>query len=140
MTLVCWLTICGLQRWKKDLDPVNKSPHFALLYVRLPRLPLVLWSEPALEKILKPTGTIYKTEINSEVLSKGPLCMEVDISKPLKMEIKYRRDGLIRSCILDYENITNICYSGGSHDHKFDNCILNSKNISSKVEKVQVIL
>lgn len=36
------------------------------------------------------------------------------------------RDGLLNSCLLDYENITDICYECGSQEHKFNTCILNS--------------
>lgn len=43
------------------------------------------------------------------------------------MEIMYRRDGSLHTCLLDYENITNICYGCGSQYHKFDSCVLNSK-------------
>lgn len=52
------------------------------------------------------------------------------------MEIKYKWDD---SCLLDYENITDICYGFGIQDHKFDTCVLNSKNICFIIENVQVV-
>lgn len=55
------------------------------------------------------------------------------------MEIKHRREGVIHTCFLDYENITDICYSCGSQDHKFDSCILISENVAFKRENVQII-
>lgn len=56
-----------------------------------------------------------------ELISKGlfaRVCIAVDLSKPLKMEIKYHRDQVVLYCLLDYENITGICYGYGSQDHK----------------------
>lgn len=61
----------------------------------------------------------------------------MDVSKPLKIKIKYLRDGSLYKCFIDYENITNICYGWGSHNHKFDICSLNSKSVSFKVERLQ---
>lgn len=46
-----------------------------------------------MEKILRLVDKIYKIHSNSEVISKGLLarvCLPVDISKPLKTEIKYK--------------------------------------------------
>lgn len=39
--------------------------------------------------------------------------MEVDISKPLKMDIKYKRNSTVKSVLIDYENLTDICYGCG---------------------------
>lgn len=46
----------------------------------------------------------------SEEVSKGlfaRICIEVDVSKPLKRKLKYFYVGSIHECLLDYENITN---------------------------------
>lgn len=86
-----------------------------------------------LSKILKPIGRLIKLDPTLEEVSKGifvKVCLEVDVSKPLKMKIKYFRDDSIYECFIDYENITNICYRCGSHYHKFDSCYLNSKSVS----------
>lgn len=66
------------------------------------------------------------------------VCIEVDISKPLKMEIKNKRGDNIKSALIDYKNLTNICYGCGQQDHKFENCPLFTKAFSSKIEKRQV--
>lgn len=47
-----------------------------------------------LEKFFKPVREIYKNDVNSEVISTGlftRVCMDVDVGKPLKMEIEYMR-------------------------------------------------
>lgn len=49
----------------------------------------------------------------SEEVSKGlfaRICVEVDVSKPLKRKLKYFYEGSIFECLLDYENITNVCF------------------------------
>lgn len=59
--------------------------------------------------------------------------------EPLKRKIKYIHDGDCYDCLLDFENITSICFGCGSQSHKFDTCMLNSKCISLKLEKFQEI-
>lgn len=96
-----------------------------------------MWNENILSKILKPICHIIKLDPNSKEVSKGlfvGVCLEVDVSKPLKMKIKYFRDDSIYECFFDYQNISNIRYGCGSHYHKFDSCYLNSKSVSFKVE------
>lgn len=65
-----------------------------------------------LTKLLKQIGKFIKIDIDLEEVSKGRFAkvyMEVDISKPLKMEIKYKRNNVFKSALIDYENLTNIC-------------------------------
>lgn len=83
---------------KKDVDPGKERLHSTLLWLWLPRLPLEFWDESALEKVIKPVGKILKIDINSEVITNGLfaiVCTEVDISKPLQIKIKYRRDKVL---------------------------------------------
>lgn len=46
---------------------------------------------------------------------------------------------MLHSCLLDYENTTDVCDGCGSQHHKYDTCILKSKIISFRLENVQVI-
>lgn len=48
------------------------------------------------------------------------------------MEVKYVRNGMINICLIDYENVMNICYGCGTTDHKFDLWKLNTKYVASK--------
>lgn len=96
-----------------------------------------MWNENNLRKILKPIGKLCKVDPNSEELSKGlfaRVCLEVDISKPLKMKIQYSPCGWDYGCLVDYENITTFCYGCGSQNHKFDACSFNSKSMASRIE------
>lgn len=68
----------------------------------------------------------------SEEISKGLFArvfLEVDISKPLKMKIKYIMDDVLIECFVDYVNITNICYGCGCQNHKFNSCFFNTKSV-----------
>lgn len=130
--------IYSLQRTKPNLDPVKENHLSVLLWIRLPRLPLEMWNENILSKILKPIGRLIKLDPNFEEISKGlfvRVCLEVDVSKPLKMNKSFMDDS-IYECFIDYENITNVCYGCGSDYHKFDTCYLNSKSVSFKVERL----
>lgn len=51
------------------------------------------------------------------------------------MEIKYKRGNHIKTTLVDYENLTDICYGCDQQDHKFENCLLFPKSFSIEVEK-----
>lgn len=111
-----------------------------LLWIKLPCRPIEMWNETILRHILQPIGCLYKVELNSKEISKGlftRVCLEVDISNPLKMKIKYIRDDVLYECFLDYDNITNICYGCGSQNHKFDSCSFNTKSVAFHIERLQ---
>lgn len=58
-----------------------------------------VWSEVILTKLLKQVGKVIKIDIDLEEVFKGRfarVCMEVDISKPLKMEIKHKETMLLK--------------------------------------------
>lgn len=121
---------------ESNFGPSQRKPHFVLL-IRLPRLPLEMWNGNILRKILKPVGKLCKLDPNSEELYKAlfaRVCLEVDISKLLKMKIQYIRSGLVYDCLVDYENITTIFYGYGSQNHKFDACSLNSKSMAFELK------
>lgn len=51
-----------------------------------------------MENYFKPVRKIYKIDVNAEVISTGiftRVCMDVDIGKPLKMEIEYMKDCML---------------------------------------------
>lgn len=51
------------------------------------------------------------------------------------MEIKYKKGNHIKTVLVDYENLTDICYGCGQQDHKFENHPLFPKSFSIKAEK-----
>lgn len=55
------------------------------------------------------------------------------------MEITYSRDGVVHSCLLAYENVTDFCYCCGTQDYKFKSCVLKSKKRALKIENVQAV-
>lgn len=80
-----------------------------------------------LRKLLKQIGKVIKIDIDSEEVTKGRFArvyVEVDMSKPLKMELKYKRGNDIKLALIDYENLINVCYGCGQQDHKLENCPL----------------
>lgn len=83
--------IFNLQHWRRDFDPFKESITSAIIWVCLSGLPVKLWCESILKKLLKQIRKVIKIDIDSEEVPKGRfarICMEVDISKALKMEIK----------------------------------------------------
>lgn len=70
-----------------------------------------MWNDRVLRHIHSPTGKLIKVNHISEEVIKGMfarVCIEVDISKPLKRKIKYMHEGFLSECLLDYKNITKI--------------------------------
>lgn len=123
--------IFNLQRWRRNFDPFKESIKFIIIWVCLFGLQVELWDENILRKLLKQIGRVIKIDVDSEEVSKGRfarVCVEVDISKPLKMDIKYKRGNSIKSALIDYENFPDICYGCGQRDHKFENCPLYPKS------------
>lgn len=97
-----------------------------------------LWSEPILKKLLKQIRKLIKIDIDSKEVTKGRLarvCVEVDITKPLNMELKYKRENVIKTARIDHENITDICYGCGHQNHKFENRPLFPKSLSIEKRK-----
>lgn len=79
-------------------SPVKEHITSALLWIRIPRLPSEVWIESVLDKLLRPIGKVYKSDTSSQITSKGLfgwVCIVMDLLKPLKKEIKYRRNGVI---------------------------------------------
>lgn len=96
-----------------------------------------VWTKSALEnRLVNFTSLILLLKLYGLFSS---VCLAVGLTKPLKMEIMYRRDMIVHSCLLVYENIIDISYGCGSQDHRFDSCVLNSEKIAFKIENVQVI-
>lgn len=111
-----------------------------LLWIRFPRLPNEMWNEIVLRHILSLIGKLYKVYHNSEEFSKGlfaRVCVEVDITRSLKRKINYVQEGILYEHLLDYENITSICFGCGSQSYRFNFCTFTSKNVAFKVEKLQ---
>lgn len=100
-------------------------------------LPVELWGESILKKLLKQIGKAIKIDIGSEEVTKGRFArvyVEVDISKPLKVELKYKRGNVTKSAFIDNENSIDICYGNGQQDHKFKNCPLYPKSIKLRLK------
>lgn len=50
----------NLQRWRKDFDPFKESIKSIIVWIRLLGLPLELWGESILTKLLKQIGKCNK--------------------------------------------------------------------------------
>lgn len=80
------------------------------LWVLLPPPSWTIEGEPVQRKLLSLIGRVINVDANIEEVSKrlfARVPLEVDISKPIKMEYKYIHDGLVQNFFIDYKNITN---------------------------------
>lgn len=95
----------NLQRWRRDFDPFKESTKWVGIWVHLPGLPVELWSESIRKKLLKQIERVIKIVIDLEEVSKGhfaKMCVEVDITKPLKLELKYKRGNVTKPALIYY--------------------------------------
>lgn len=82
----------------------KKNRHSFFLWIHLPPLPLKTWNENVLRTILEPVCRLYRDNPFSEELPEGlfaRVSLEVDISTPLKMTVKYIRSGNIYERLID---------------------------------------
>lgn len=79
------------------------------------------WNENIIQKLLKQIEKVVKFYIYSEEIYRGRfarICVEFDITRPLKIELKYTVDNAIK-LLFFIMNITDSCYGYGQQDHKF---------------------
>lgn len=72
-------------------------------------MPIELWNEIILKHIISPIGNLIGKDHKSEEVSKGlfvRICVEVDVSKPLKRKLKYFYEVNIHECLLEYANMS----------------------------------
>lgn len=63
------------------------------------------------------------------------MCVDVEITQPLKVEVNIKEGNGIKSSLFNYENLTDICYGCGQPNHEFENCPLFLKSFSFQIEK-----
>lgn len=121
-------------------DLIPSRGIYICYFVRLLGLSVKLTSENILKKLLK-IGQIIKINVDYDEVPKGPFpqtCVEVVITKPLQMELNYKRGNAINLCLLIMK--FDICHGCGQQDHKFRSFHLFTKSfIYRNGENVQLL-
>ena len=119
--------------WVPEFVPSNSSLCFALLWIRLPQLPIKFWHEDVLSSVLSVAGEFLFADAATMERKRGSFaraCVRVDLSKPLRPGARIRGSRAPFWQQFSYENLDGICASCGSL-HVSGNCLAGQNSSSS---------
>ncbi|KAI9075393.1 hypothetical protein K1719_042643 [Acacia pycnantha] len=121
----------AVQRWSPSFNPYSNEIQKVAVWVRIPTLPLYVYSEECLLEIGNIIGKALKVDVNTlaqcnnrnMMVERGKfdvVSVEVDLNQPLKSRF------VIRSTIytVEYEGLDLICFKCGKYGHSQEKCPL----------------
>ncbi|XP_051122115.1 uncharacterized protein LOC127245329 [Andrographis paniculata] len=100
-----------VMKWSPDFTP-NVEPPLVLVWISLPLLPVQLYHRDAIYTTALAIGTPLKVDTpttNLGRVSNARVCIEIDISKPVKESILPKFKGITISQKIVYENLPKYC-------------------------------
>lgn len=91
----------------------------------VPRLSWEFWDQDSLRELLKPVGTIVRTNQNTLLRLKGKfalVCLNIDITQPFPGSLTLARDGLSMRVPLIYKGLHEVCALCGGESHQLASC------------------
>ncbi|XP_019200283.1 PREDICTED: uncharacterized protein LOC109193913 [Ipomoea nil] len=110
-----------VKEWEPNFDPYCDTTEKLLVWVRFPALPIEYFEEQFLIKIAKRVGRPIITDTTTSLISKGNfarVCLEVDISKPLRSKITLEE----KAWPIEYEGLHLVCFKRGRYGHRLNQC------------------
>lgn len=110
-----------VQAWSPDFDPLRDEIVTTPVWVRLSNIPVNFYHKAILLGIARGLGKPIKvdpTTLNFERARFARVCVEVNLSKPIKGTVMINGD---RYCVA-YEGLSNICSGCGIYGHLIHNC------------------
>ncbi|KAG7547784.1 Ribonuclease H domain [Arabidopsis suecica] len=110
-----------VQAWSPDFDPLRDEIVTTPVWVRLSNLPVNFYHKAILLGIARGLGKPIKvdvTTLNFERARFARVCVEVDMSKPLKGTVMVNGERYF----VAYEGLSNICSGCGIYGHLVHNC------------------
>ncbi|CAN1147616.1 hypothetical protein LINPERHAP2_LOCUS15971, partial [Linum perenne] len=102
--------------WQEGFDPCADTLSHTLVWVRLPGLPLELFTETFLRRINEKIGTLVRIDSTTLAMERGNyarICVYVDLSKQLLSEYKLLHT--VRR--IEYEGLHMVCFKCGIYGH-----------------------
>lgn len=123
----------AIQRWSPNFNPYCNKVRKVAIWVRVPTLPMYVYSEVCLMELGNMIGTALKVDINtlahhqqSDVkVEKGKyarVSVEVDLNKSLQSRFVICR----KLYTVEYESLDLICFKCGCYGHKLELCPTNA--------------
>ncbi|KAJ0967401.1 hypothetical protein J5N97_024318 [Dioscorea zingiberensis] len=117
--------ILHLIRWREHFQPSFEKLSSAILWVRLYQLPWEYWEKEPLESVAGKIGKVIKVDETTFIQDRAKfarLCIEIDLSQPLKRGV-WVNSGRKRCFIpILYERLPVFCYKCGVIGHGADKC------------------
>lgn len=110
-----------VQRWRSFFIEKAEKVRKVAVWVRIPRLPIELYTDKFLWRVGAKLGTKLKVDQLTSYQSRGQfvrICVEIDLSKKLVSKIEVL--GHIMN--LEYEGLHSICFHCGRFSHKIEQC------------------
>lgn len=109
------------QAWTPEFDPLRDDIVTTPVWIRLSNIPVNFYHKEILMCIAKGLGTPVKvdeTTLNFERARFARVCVEVNLSKPLKGSVRINGERYF----VAYEGLMNICSGCGIYGHLVHNC------------------
>jgi len=116
-----------LRRWEPFFDPFSATIQRIDQWIKITRLPLELWEEDILQKLLGNVGQFLKVDDITLNRSKGKfarVCLNIDITKPLRgsLYIPIPNQTHPLEVPISYEGLHEVCAMCGSNAHELEAC------------------
>lgn len=129
--------VISLMPWREDFHPLTEKISTAPVWLRFEALPQEYWHTPILESLANCFGKFLKIDdftLRNEKARFARVCVEVDLSKPLKAGARIGPAGGLFFQSVAYENLPVFCYSCGHLGHNVSSCPSKPKpSVSSSV-------
>ncbi|KAK4384684.1 hypothetical protein Sango_3036000 [Sesamum angolense] len=123
-------------KWTPDFDPQIESP-IALVWIRLPALPVHLFEKNALFTLATKIGKPLRMDEPTADLSRPDLarvCIEIDVTSPKVQAVHLQIEGKTYMQQVIYENCPPYCTSCNHLGHEIANCIVTHNNEKRQVD------
>ncbi|KAJ8898805.1 hypothetical protein K2173_007230 [Erythroxylum novogranatense] len=110
-----------VQPWHSKFRVSQCTPRMAVVWIRLPEMPLQYYPEDIIRPLGEAVGKVIRVDYNTSELQRGrfaQLAIIVDLDKPLVP--KFYIDG--EEFSVEYENLDNICFECGRYGHSDSFC------------------
>ena len=114
-----------MQPWNPNFNPSTTSISTVSVWVRLPNLPLHLWNDPSLRSIGDAIGQFHNIYPNTTKFfrtTNARICVQMDLSEGLPVELKIVNQEYSWTQALDCENISFRCRSCYNIGHLAKEC------------------
>ncbi|KAJ0974977.1 hypothetical protein J5N97_016942 [Dioscorea zingiberensis] len=117
--------IIHLIKWKPNFQPAFEELSIATLWIHLHSLPSEYQDLESLEIVASKFGKMVKIDETTMIANRGSfarVCIEMDLSQPLKRGVWVRSSSGNMFVTIAYEKLPMFCFRCGIIGHQFEAC------------------